>query len=102
MLQSATPKKAVGPRIKSGVTGWAADLCINSKCVDLLLVDGACRARHAIEYQGSGHHLGSDAAARDAVKKEALRKAGIGYDEVVAGKTTPSDLKRLVEKLVTV
>lgn len=74
--------------------------CINSKRVDLLLVDGDCRARHAIEYQGSGHHLGSDAAARDAVKKEALRKAGIGYDEVVAGKTTPSDLKRLVEKVV--
>ena len=74
-----------------------AYLCINSKRVDLLLVDGDCRARHAIEYQGSGHHLGNDAAARDAVKKEALRKAGIGYDEVVAGKTTPSDLKRLVE-----
>lgn len=75
--------------------------CINSKRVDLLLVDGDCRARHAIEYQGSGHHLGTDAAARDAVKKEALRKAGIGYDEVVAGKTTPSDLKRLVEKVVS-
>lgn len=79
-----------------------AYLCINSKRVDLLLVDGDCRARHAIEYQGSGHHLGNTAAARDAVKKEALRKAGIGYDEVVAGKTTPSDLKRLVEKVVAV
>lgn len=76
--------------------------CINSKRVDLLLVDGDCRARHAIEYQGTGHHLGNDAAARDAVKKEALRKAGVGYDEVIAGKTTPSDLKRLVEKLVAV
>lgn len=75
--------------------------CINSKRVDLLLVDGDCRARHAIEYQGTGHHQGT-AAARDAVKKEALRKAGIGYDEVVAGKTTPSDLKRLVEKVVAV
>jgi hypothetical protein len=38
-------------------------------------------------------------AARDAVKKEALRKAGIGYHEVVAGHTTPAELKRLVEKL---
>lgn len=79
-----------------------AYLCINSKRVDLLLVDADCRARHAIEYQGSGHHLGTDAAARDAVKKEALRKAGVGYDEVVAGKTTPADLKRLVEKVVPV
>lgn len=78
-----------------------ACLCINSKRVDLLLVDGDCRARHAIEYQGTGHHQGT-AAARDAVKKEALRKAGIGYDEVVAGKTTPSDLQRLVEKVVPI
>lgn len=44
--------------------------CINSKRVDMLLVDEACRPRHAIEYQGDGHHQGS-AAARDAVKKEA-------------------------------
>jgi hypothetical protein len=73
--------------------------CINSKRVDLLLVDGNCRPRHAIEYQGGAHYRGS-AAARDAVKKEALRRAGIGYNEVVAGKTTPSELRRLVEKLV--
>ncbi len=73
--------------------------CINSKRVDLLLVDADCRARHAVEYQGTGHHQGS-AAARDAVKKEALRKAGIGYHEVVAGHTTPKELRLLVEKLV--
>jgi len=73
--------------------------CINSKRVDLLIVDGECQARHAIEYQGGGHYL-STAAARDAVKKEALRKAGIGYHEVVAGHTTKADLVRLVEKQV--
>jgi hypothetical protein len=73
--------------------------CINSKRVDLLLVDEHCQPRHAIEYQGGAHHQ-STAAARDAVKKEALRRAGIGYHEVVAGHTTPSDLRRLVEKLV--
>lgn len=73
--------------------------CINSKRVDLLLVDGDCRPRYAIEYQGMAHHQGT-AAARDAVKKEALRRAGIGYYEVVAGQTTPSELRRLVEKLV--
>jgi hypothetical protein len=73
--------------------------CINSKRVDLMLVDENCHARHAIEYQGGGHHQ-STAAARDAVKKEALRRAGIGYHEVVAGVTTPAELKRLVEKLV--
>ncbi|MCT7374908.1 DUF2726 domain-containing protein [Chelativorans salis] len=73
--------------------------CVNSKRVDLLLVDEDCRPRHAIEYQGAAHHQ-SAAAARDAVKKEALRRAGIGYHEVLAGHTTPSELRRLVEKLV--
>ena len=38
-------------------------------------------------------------AARDAVKKEALRRAGIGYVEVVAG-DTPAELRRVVERLV--
>jgi hypothetical protein len=73
--------------------------CINSKRVDLLLVDGDCQPRHVIEYQGGGHHQGT-AAARDAVKREALRRAGIGYHEVVAGQTTPAELRQLVVKLV--
>jgi len=73
--------------------------CINSKRVDLLLMDDDCWPRHAIEYQGAGHHQGT-AAARDAVKREALRRAGIGYHEIIAGITTPAELRRLVEKLV--
>lgn len=77
----------------------AAFGCINSKRVDFALMDENCRVVHAVEYQGKGHHQGS-AAARDAVKKEALRKAGIGYHEVVADHTTPSELRAMVEKLV--
>ena len=77
----------------------AAYSCINSKRVDLLLMDGDCQPRHAIEYQGRAHHQGT-AAARDAVKREALRRAGIGYHEVVAGQTTPAELRRLVKKLL--
>lgn len=77
-----------------------AFLAVNSKRVDFALMDANCCVRHAIEYQGSGHHLATTTAARDAVKKEALRKAGIGYHEVVAGHTTPSELRALVEKLV--
>jgi hypothetical protein len=73
--------------------------CINAKRVDLLLVDGECQPIAAIEDQGGGHHQGT-AAARDAVKKEALRRARIGYHEVIAGVTTRAELKRLVEKLV--
>jgi hypothetical protein len=72
---------------------------VNSKRVDFALMDAECCVRHALEYQGNGHYRGN-AAARDAVKKEALRKAGIGYHEVVAGHTTPAELRRLVEKLV--
>lgn len=34
------------------------------------------------------------------MKKEALRKAGLGYHEVVAGHTTAGELRQLVEKLV--
>ena len=79
-----------------------AFLSVNSKRVDFALMDDRCRVVHALEYQGSGHHVGDCAPARDAVKKEALRKAGIGYHEVVAGHTTPSELRALVEKLVPV
>ena len=74
---------------------------VNAKRVDFALMDPDSRVTHAIEYQGSGHHQGT-AAARDAVKKEALRRAGIGYHEVVAGHTTAGELRRLVEKLVPV
>ena len=79
----------------------AAYLCINSKRVDLLIVDADCKPIAAIEYQGGGHFMGAHAtAARDAVKKEALRRAGIRYEEIVAGHHTPAELRRLVEKLV--
>jgi len=78
-----------------------AYFCINSKRVDLLIVDDECKPIHAIEYQGGGHYKGAHAtAARDAVKKEALRRAGIGYVEVVAG-DTPAELRRVVERLVS-
>lgn len=74
--------------------------CVNSKRVDMLLIDDQCRPRYAIEYHGDGHYQGT-AAARDAVKKEALRRAGIGYHEVLAGKTTPADLRQLIENLIS-
>lgn len=54
----------------------------NSKRVDFLIIDGKGHPAFAVEFQGSGHHLGSTAAARDAVKKEALRLAGIELVEI--------------------
>jgi hypothetical protein len=56
---------------------------INSKRVDILIVDQDSWPVAAVEYQGDGHYQGT-AAARDAVKKEALRKAGIRYVEITA------------------
>jgi len=54
---------------------------INSKRVDILIISNSGVPIVAIEYQGDGHYQGL-AAARDAVKKEALRKAGVHYVEV--------------------
>jgi hypothetical protein len=74
-----------------------AYLAVNSKRVDLLIVDADCRPLHAVEFQGTGHHQGM-AAARDAVKREALRRAGIGYIEIVSG-DTPAELRATIRKL---
>ena len=76
----------------------AAFFAINSKRVDLLIVDADCRPLHAVEMQGKGHHQSNNTAARDAVKREALRRAGIGYVEVVSG-DTPAEVRSMVRKL---
>ena len=55
---------------------------INSKRVDFLVIDTSGRAALAVEVQGSGHYLGQTAFMRDAVKKEALRRAGVPLLEV--------------------
>ena len=89
----------VGPWLWPAMKGTLGSKAEARRFADLLLVDGECTPRHAIEYQGSGHHQGT-AAARDAIKKEALRRAGVGYYEVLAGRTTPAELRLLVEKLV--
>ena len=59
----------------------AAYRAINSKRVDILLISRTGEPLAAVEYQGEGHHQGS-APARDAVKREALRLAGVAYIEI--------------------
>jgi len=59
---------------------------INSKRVDILIVDQGGWPVAAIEYQGDGHYQGT-AVQRDAIKKEALRKAGVRYIEVGPGES---------------
>jgi hypothetical protein len=59
----------------------AAFASINSKRLDFAIIDRAGRLAVAVEYQGSGHHQGT-AFMRDAVKREAIRRAGIPFIEV--------------------
>ena len=70
---------------------------INSKRVDLLIVSRSGDPIAAIEYQGHGHYQGT-AAARDAVKKEALRKAGVRYIEVTPERGT-EDMAREISRI---
>jgi hypothetical protein len=71
---------------------------INSKRVDVLVVDRGGWPFLAVEYQGRSHYQGT-AAARDAVKKEALRKAGVRYMEFCATDTDDQIRSRLREHL---
>jgi len=69
---------------------------INSKRVDILVIDRSGWPFLAVEFQGGGHYQGT-AAARDAVKKEALRKAGVKHMEFSATDTDAQIKSRLRE-----
>jgi Protein of unknown function (DUF2726) len=75
----------------------AAFRAINAKRVDLLVVSAKSEPLAAIEYQGQGHYQGA-APARDAIKKEALRKAGIRYIEITF-EHGPEDVKREIDRM---
>lgn len=62
-------------------TARDANKVINSKRVDMVIVDPKGYVALAVEYQGSGHHQ-QNAFLRDAVKREALRRAGIQMLEI--------------------
>jgi hypothetical protein len=102
-LEADSPGWRAHGQVSLGEILWSEDKdafwAINAKRVDLLIVDSACKPLYAIEFQGTGHHLGRETAARDAIKKEALRRAGVGYIEVQSG-DTPADVKAMVLKLV--
>lgn len=54
---------------------------INSKRLDFAVFDPVGQLLLAVEYQGSGHYH-KTSFMRDAVKREALRKAGVAFVEV--------------------
>ncbi len=66
----------------------AAYRSINSKRLDFAIFNRFGHLVAAIEYQGHGHHSHDRTFLRDAVKREALRKAGVPYVEVPAEFTT--------------
>jgi len=71
---------------------------INAKRVDILIVDQGGWPVAAVEYQGDGHYQGT-AAARDVIKKEALRKAGIRYVEITAADSAEQIRSRVRDQL---
>jgi hypothetical protein len=70
---------------------------INSKRVDILIDQGGWPII-AVEFQGEAHYQGN-AAIRDAVKKEALSKAGVAYVEVFPGDAPDEISLRLRKQL---
>jgi len=70
---------------------------INSKRVDILIIGPYGDPVAAVEYQGGGHYQGT-AAARDAIKKEALRRAGVQFLEI-AESHSPEDVSMMVRRL---
>ena len=75
----------IAPRSASG-SDEARDLAfrsINSKRLDFLVIDRTGMPALAVEYQGHGHYQ-NRAFMRDAVKREAVRKARIRFLEIEA------------------
>ena len=75
----------IAPRSASG-SDKARDLAfrsINSKRLDFLVIDRSGMPALAVEYQGHGHYR-NRSFMRDAVKREAVRKARIQYLEIPA------------------
>ena len=73
----------IRPKRESGTTDQCdlAYRAINSKRVDFAVFDKSGRVILVVEYQGSGHYR-QTSFMRDAVKREALRKAGVAFIEI--------------------
>ncbi|WP_189623777.1 DUF2726 domain-containing protein [Pseudocitrobacter faecalis] len=72
----------------------SAYFCVNNKRVDFVIISPYGDPLVVIEYQGSGHYQGN-AIQRDAVKKEACRKAGVAFIELT-DKYSDRDLDNII------
>ncbi|MEM9762873.1 MAG: DUF2726 domain-containing protein [Pseudomonadota bacterium] len=71
------------PSAGSDIERSEAHAAINSKRLDFAVIDRSGNLALAIEFQGAGHYQGQ-AFLRDAVKREALRRAAVEMLEVGA------------------
>lgn len=69
------PQLSMGEVIKCNDN--AGHSCVNSKRIDVAVIDRHGYLVAAIEFNGSGHFMSADAVGRDAVKAAALRSAGV-------------------------
>lgn len=65
-----------------GSSDEAAFRAVNSKRIDFVIVEPFGNIAVAVEYQGGGHYQ-NNAVERDAIKREALRKSGTPFVEVL-------------------
>ena len=79
-------RELIKPRSESKKKWALANASINSKRVDIAVIDKFGLPTAILEYHGSGHHH-KDSFIRDAVKREALRRAGVPSLEIHKGDT---------------
>lgn len=75
-----------------------AFISINSKRIDMLIMGTDGYPAVAIEYQGTGHYQG-DAEVRDAIKREALERAGVPLVEIFPNDTGSSIQSKIAKAM---
>jgi hypothetical protein len=91
---------SLGEVLRPAASGATPEACrdayasINSKRLDFAVIDRYGFLAAAVEFHGGGHHQGT-AFMRDAVKREALRKAGVPFIEVEKHYVTEEVRQRL-------
>jgi hypothetical protein len=91
---------ALNPKTIFGTQGEEtsdAYRAISGKRCDLIIADSRYIPIIALEWQGSGHYMGQrfDTTQRDAIKRTALRKAGVQVLEFADG-TQPDEIERRI------
>ncbi|MBV0912934.1 DUF2726 domain-containing protein [Anianabacter salinae] len=71
---------------------------LNTRRIDFAVIDGAGHLAVAVEYQGHGHYQGG-AFARDAIKREVIRKSGAEWMEIEADASPDASANAIVARL---